>query len=169
MKKLYHISPINNKKGILNEGLKSGEAKYIYFFTDLIYPIPLFGIEGYLLDLIAANQVFIEEYDLYEINPEGLENRLMADRVSEFTASFQKRVKQMFIDPCFVNHIDRRKLDYESVITFNSLTSLFWMNPEWHIKNQRLIKSKNVSSEEQLPIPQSVKDEVKYRLKSLKS
>jgi hypothetical protein len=76
-----------------------GKPHTATFAPILIYPIPLFGIEGYLPDLIAANQVFIEEYELYEINPEGLEKRLMADRVSEFIASFQKKVKQMCIEP----------------------------------------------------------------------
>lgn len=89
----YHITSFESyHQSIKHDGLHAGEEGYIYLLTRK-------DISGY----VAVNQLGImDSFALLEIFPEGIHADIEPDRVAEFTAEWQVRVKQDFIDAEFI-------------------------------------------------------------------
>lgn len=164
MKKLYHMSSTNNQDDILINGITCGEDDYIYLINTLHIPFPLFNFIGYVPDIVVLNQISLLEYDLYEIDPKGIEQKLLPDNVMESTASIQKRAKQKKISKEFIKHIERRKVDVKSVLIYNDIALYFSMNELHFKKNLELLKVQNVSPEDQMAIPKWIIDSVESKL-----
>jgi hypothetical protein len=100
--KYYHLTPPENKDSILSNGLKSTENQ-IFLFTNLKQAIH-----------IATNQIFIDEYSIFEVSKEGITGKLSNDNVGEFGAKYQWILEQEYVEAKFVkfikddshNHID---------------------------------------------------------------
>jgi hypothetical protein len=90
----YHISPTKNKESILTNGLKSNDG-YIFFFTNISQQIH-----------IAANQLRICEYSVFQILPEGFTVPLENDNVAEMGSEHQVYIRQDLIKPQFVKHLN---------------------------------------------------------------
>ncbi len=73
----WHVTPVENLKKIVNEGLKLNEHGELF----------LFDKKDYAPD-IAVNQLFILDYALFEITFLQIE-RLKSDNVAESTAHAQ--------------------------------------------------------------------------------
>lgn len=97
-KEMYHLSPIENKQSILENGLRSDNGE-IFFFTKLEQA-----------KHIACNQVGTKKYSIFEIDLAGIKGKLLKDNVAEFGSTFQFYVEQKSIEPQFVKHF----LDVES-------------------------------------------------------
>lgn len=106
---IMHITPTANIDKIMDEGLKANADGEIFVFEDGGLFIPTFKVvdgkptanrkSEYIGDLIAKNQIFVEEYALISIDPEGIEVELEPDNVAEFSAKFQWIIKQPIILP----------------------------------------------------------------------
>ncbi len=118
IKKYWHISPVENKENILSEGIKCSEDGYVYMITSLEEGIDLFDVKVSMPDMIAFNQVFLNKYDLYEIDAEGLERKTQPDNVAEILPDLQKRVKQNVIQPKYVKHLGTFETNTKEVIIF---------------------------------------------------
>lgn len=92
-KKMYHLSPIENKQNIIERGLKS-ESGAIFFFTNLEQA-----------KHIACNQVFTDNYVIFEIDRAGIEKKLKRDDVAEYGSKWQFYVEQKNIAPQYVKHL----------------------------------------------------------------
>jgi hypothetical protein len=88
---LFHLSPTENREKILSEGIKANKAGEIFVFTDLI-----------VCNEIAKNQVGADHYDLFRIYRRGITGAIERDNVAEFSASFQRIIKQDCIKPRFL-------------------------------------------------------------------
>lgn len=92
--KIYHLTPHENTKAILEEGIKANEDGDIYVFTDMI-----------VADTIAKNQVFTAKYSVFEINRKGIGVKLMPDDCGELSQAYQRIIKQNKIDPKYLELI----------------------------------------------------------------
>lgn len=90
----FHLAPVKARDSILSEGLRAGEDGHLYLFTDLL-----------VADTIAKNQVFLDKYDVYEVQRAGITARVLPDAVGEFSRGFQRRIKQALIEPRRLKHV----------------------------------------------------------------
>ena len=114
--KIYHLTPHENTKSILKEGIKANEYGDIYVFTDML-----------VADTIAKNQIFTKRYSVFEINRKGIKVKLIPDQCAEFSQGFQRIIKQNEIDPKYL------ELIYEDIeIITNGLTEWDYLVYEHH-------------------------------------
>ncbi len=93
--KFYYISNIHSVNDIQENGIKSDDDGNIPVFTiDRGKIKDVLNIAGY----IAGNQLFLDEYALFEILHGGLSGEVIEDKVPGKTARYQRIVKQDFID-----------------------------------------------------------------------
>ncbi len=93
--KFYYISNIHSVKDIQENGIKSDDDGNISLFTiDRGKIKDVLNIAGY----IAGNQLFLDEYALFEVLDCGLTGEMSEDKVLGKTARYQRIVKQKFID-----------------------------------------------------------------------
>jgi hypothetical protein len=118
--KYYHITPIANKERIKEEGLKSNSGQ-IFFFTKLK-----------LADSIAYNQIGIDTYSLFEVNPSGFEKKLVIDNVAEYTAAHQRIALQSLISPIYVKHL------------CDKLNTFFDLAEEENLRIEYILNGKNI-------------------------
>jgi hypothetical protein len=164
MKKLYHMSSTDNRDKIMSNGIICGEDNHIYLIDTLHIHFPIFNFNGYIPDIVALNQLYIDKYDLYEISTEGVEEELLPDNVMESTSEFQKRVMQKNISKKFINHIERRTVDVKSVHIYNGIVLFFLTNTSHRNKNKALCEAQYVSPKDQIPIPQWIVDSAEAML-----
>jgi len=128
--------------------------------TSLKERIDLFDVKVSMPDMIALNQVFLKNYDLYEINVEGLESKTQPDNVAEVLSNVQKRIRQNVIQPKYVKHLGTFKTNMKEVITFIEYFHLLVFNPElkYISKNDQTIKE----------IIMAIEERVKMKFNSLK-
>jgi hypothetical protein len=88
---LYHLTPSENASEILKEGIKADEEGNIFAFTEMI-----------VANEIAKNQVFTERYCVFRISRRGIKGEILKDNVAEFSACFQRIIKQDHIEPKFL-------------------------------------------------------------------
>lgn len=89
----YHISPIKNKASIIKSGLRSNSNE-IFVYTDLMQHF-----------FIAAEQLMISEYAIFEISKKGITGNILNDNVAEFGSDCQYIIEQKLIDPKYITHI----------------------------------------------------------------
>ncbi len=90
-KKFYYISDVTSVSEIQENGISSDEDNSIYIFTiDKGKIKDVLNIAGY----IASNQLFLDEYALFEIIDSGITGKLIDHKVSGRTAQYQRIVKQ---------------------------------------------------------------------------
>lgn len=92
-KKMYHLSPIENKKSILMSGLRSDDG-IIFLFSNLEQA-----------KHIACNQVGTEHYTIFEVDLAGIKGKLKDDNVAEYGSKWQFYVEQKEIASQFVKHL----------------------------------------------------------------
>jgi len=110
--KYYHITK-NSKKvkdSILKNGLRCNEDGDIYLFENMAFKIN--GVTNNVSDAIAANQLFLKQYLMFEIDSDGLTVELQPDAVGEFSASMQWFVKQPVIAPAHIDLFGRYSTRY---------------------------------------------------------
>ena len=94
--KYYHITAKENLPKILKEGLKANEEGEIFLFENK--SIRVNSVVNTVADCIAHNQVFLEQYVMFEIANEGITSELINDNVGELTSSLQWIAKQPLIE-----------------------------------------------------------------------
>lgn len=134
----YHITALENVDNIKEKGLITGPDKHIYLFTKLNVKNWAFNFDGYLPDIIAGRQVFLEKYCLLTIDAAGIKENIKDDNVTEHTASFQKRVKQVHINPAFIIKYEERELDIKRLNDWSSLWIVSLFNGLLYTKKQAL-------------------------------
>lgn len=101
MGKYYHITPVENVASISFLGILANSDGEIFVFED--YAIRLLdGRIEYVADLIARNQLLLERYAMFEINPKGIRKELVNDNVAEITAKFQWILRQPKISKSYI-------------------------------------------------------------------
>ena len=85
--KLYHLTPYEKAERIMNEGLVADAEGYIFAFTDLL-----------IANTLAKDQIFTDRYCVFRINRKGVTGEIMPDNVAEFSAPFQRIIKQKRIE-----------------------------------------------------------------------
>ncbi|MDQ1165892.1 hypothetical protein [Flavobacterium sp. SORGH_AS_0622] len=96
----YHISAIKNKESILANGLISDESE-IFLCTSFDQ-----------LKMIAFNQLFLNEYSIFEVSTEGLTGEIIQDNVAEVGSGFQYIVKQNKIESKYLKFVNDAKFHY---------------------------------------------------------
>jgi L-rhamnose mutarotase len=92
--KYYHITPIKNKVSIIANGLRSNENQ-IFLYTELV-----------ITKFIAANQLGISEYSIFEISKKGVSGNIRKDNVADFGSVFQYIIEQDQIEPKYLKHLE---------------------------------------------------------------
>ena len=114
MAKYYHITSIDNVSSILENGLLANANGEIFLFENVsivTYGVAnnskgkrVFGkIKRYVADSIAINQVFLEDYAMFEIDEKGINEALINDNVADCTSKFQWIAKQSVIKPQYID------------------------------------------------------------------
>ena len=85
---VYHLSHIENKESIQQNGIHANDEGQIFVFTDLI-----------VAATIARNQVFCSRYVVFEIDIEGVQGEVWTDNVAELCYEYQLRISQKLIAP----------------------------------------------------------------------
>ena len=96
----YHLTPSEKAGKIERKGIAANKHGEIFLFTNRI-----------VANTIARDQVFTNRYTVFEINPDGITGTIIADKVSEFSASFQRIVKQDYLAPEFLTVVG----EYETI------------------------------------------------------
>lgn len=89
-KKYYYIADLESVPRIEEEGIRADEGAIPIFIVLRGKMHDVLNTAGY----IAANQLFLGEYALFEIMEAGITGEMAAQRVSGKTAPFQKIIKQ---------------------------------------------------------------------------
>jgi hypothetical protein len=105
-KMFYHISSIEAVEHIATNGITADEEGYIYMLDTNSLEI---------VDTVAVNQLFLEQYYLYEIDPTGITAELEPDEVAEFTASHHLRIKQAALESRFIKNMGSQSSDLARV------------------------------------------------------
>lgn len=134
----YHITALENVEKIKEKGLIAGPDKHIYLFTNLNIKNWAFNFDGYLPDIIAARQVFLEKYCLLTIDATGISKKINEDNVAEHTARFQRRIKQVRINPEFIIKYEERELEIERLNDWSSLWIVSLFNGLLYTKKEAL-------------------------------
>ena len=90
----YHITLIENLDSILANGLSANSEMQIFVCTSLEQ-----------LPKIAGQQVFINEYSVFKIDPKGIEATPTHDDVAETGNEFQFIINQPLIKPEYIEHV----------------------------------------------------------------
>jgi hypothetical protein len=109
--KFYHITHKENSKKIISEGLKANEDGQIFLFENK--SIQLNNVINCIADCIARNQLFLNEYIMFEVDSLGFETELIRDNVAEITAQKQWILYQSFVSPDFVCFYGKFKTEYK--------------------------------------------------------
>ena len=96
----YHLTPSKKADRIKQYGIAANKHGEIFVFTNII-----------VANTIARDQIFTDRYTLFEIAQNGITGTIIADKVSEFSASFQRIVKQDYLAPEFLTVVG----EYETI------------------------------------------------------
>lgn len=112
--KYYHITRNSEKiiSSILSEGLKDNEEGDIFLFENKSFGIN--GIINNVADHIAANQIFLNKYVMFEVDTDGINGDLIPDRVADYSAKFQWIAKQPIIEAKHINIFGIFKTEYKN-------------------------------------------------------
>ena len=98
VKRLFHISPIENLESIKEKGLLLNEDGELFLFDESTIKYYMFG-EFKVSELIAWNQLFLDNYIVVEVEVEM--DNLVNDAVAEVTRDYQ----YIYYKPISVNCI----------------------------------------------------------------
>ena len=102
-RKFYYISNVDKIAGIRESGIAAGRDGSIPIFTiDKGKIKDVLNIAGY----IASNQLFLDEYGLFEIAERGITGELVKQDISGKTATYQRNLRQGKIDPEHLNFLN---------------------------------------------------------------
>jgi hypothetical protein len=93
IRKYYHITPFENYKKILKEGLKANSLGEIFVFNTNHRDV---------IEYASINQLAITHCALFEIDTKGIIGEIEDDNVGEWTSQFQKIIHQDLIKPEFL-------------------------------------------------------------------
>lgn len=116
--KYYHITKKENAFSIAFEGLKSNKNGEIFLFSDWTMTTRRNNKTVLICDLIAKNQLFLDEFIIYEINPKGIKGEIKIDNVGELTFKNQWIIIQNAIPKSYVKFIAERSIDTKSLNEF---------------------------------------------------
>jgi hypothetical protein len=119
MSKYWHISAKENRESILKNGLKCDNKGYIYLINRLYDELHDFDVKISIPDSIAISQVFLKDYDLFEIDSEGLTSKILRDNVREKLSNYQNRIKQSLINPEHINFISHQRVNIREVLEYD--------------------------------------------------
>jgi hypothetical protein len=164
----WHLSAVESREGILKHGLNPGEDGFIYLLDTLFEYFPMFKARTFLPDIIALNQVGETKYDLFSINIESAQTKLLEkDNVAEFSANNQWRIKTNNIPPNQLEFIETREVDIIRFLYYQE----FCFNVKI-LKKYKFDKSlKTIYDPEYYDeslVPQEIKENVKTKLTSNK-
>jgi hypothetical protein len=111
--KYYHITKIDLITVILTNGLKANEEGEIFLFENKSLQHPETKVINTIADTIAKNQIFLEEYAMFEIDAKGINVELINDNVGEISSIFQWIVKQPVINKEHIILFDIYKTKYK--------------------------------------------------------
>lgn len=108
----YHITDPKNVESIMKEGLKANKDGEIFLFENkaISYKLPMIDngvcrvckVKTTIANIIALNQLFLNEFAMFEISSDGIKGELLPDNVAEYSAPFQHIAKQLFILPEYI-------------------------------------------------------------------
>jgi hypothetical protein len=110
--KYYHITKLNNLQSILKNGLRCNSEGEIFVFENK--SIGLNNITNTIADCIANNQIFLNEYVMFEINGKGFNSELINDNVGEISSNQQWLIKQTLIDKKHIQIYGIFKTNYKN-------------------------------------------------------
>ena len=116
--KYYHITKKENAFSIAFLGLKANENGEIFLFNDWTFTTRKNKKTVLICDLIAKNQLFFDEFIIYEINPKGIKGKIENDNVAELTSKNQWVVMQDIIPKRYLKLIGERSIDIKSLHEF---------------------------------------------------
>ena len=93
----YKIVPIEDTESIMEKGLISDDKEI--FVADILEQLPS----------IAFGQIGLYEYSILKINSKGITGKIKPDNVLEAGAGHQFIIKQSFIEPKYIEHIEVKK------------------------------------------------------------
>lgn len=113
-KLLYHITAKNfeNARSILKNGLKCNEEGQIFLFENKSIIVNGSSVENCVSDCIAAGQLGVKSYSMFEIDSKGLYSDLIPDEVGEFTAKLQWYILQEKIEPKYISILGHYKTNF---------------------------------------------------------
>ena len=94
--KYYHITKLDKIQSILKNGLRCNSEGEIFVFENK--SIGLNTVTNTIADCIANNQIFLNEYAMFEVDDKGFNTDLINDNVGEMSSNQQWFIKQSFID-----------------------------------------------------------------------
>lgn len=117
-----HITHRDNVDSIIENGIRCNEDGDIFIYRDCdvehnFMPnkkpvmIPIY-------DLIAMGQVFLKDFAIFNIEPEGFEVELIPDNVAEITASQQFILKQPVIKSDYISLFSYGNIERSNKILF---------------------------------------------------
>ena len=123
----YHVTTHQNAQKILRYGLKSNEFGQIFVFSAWQIENKNNKDKALICDLLAYNQLQLEEYAVLKINSKGIESCsiIESDNVGELTAKFQFIINQKRIDKKFIKFKDVRFLDSKKIDKLNRFINGF--------------------------------------------
>ena len=101
-KKYYYLSDVESVPRIQEEGITADEGVIPIFIVLRGKMHDVLNTAGY----IAANQLFLGEYALFEIREGGITGEIVPQKISGKTAPFQKIIKQESIAPGHIRFIN---------------------------------------------------------------
>lgn len=119
MSKYWRISAKQNRESILKNGLKCDNMGYIYLINRLYDELHDFDVKISIPDSITISQVFLKDYDLFEIDSEGLTSKILRDNVGEKLVNCQNRVKQSIINPKYINFISHQRVNIREILEYD--------------------------------------------------
>jgi len=113
----YHITKLDQSiiKSILTTGLRANDGM-IFLFENKSFRDSISGVENTISECIANNQLFLDEYAMFEISSEGITVELVNDNVGESTSKYQWICYQPVIEPKFINLFGTYRTDYKPFI-----------------------------------------------------
>lgn len=112
--KYYHITKndLATIQSILKNGLRCNSEGEIFVFENK--RIVLNGITNTVADIIAQNQVFLNEYVMFEIDKKGIISKIKNDNVGEISSGQQWYFKQPFINKKYIQIYGEFKNQYKN-------------------------------------------------------
>lgn len=110
--KYYHITEIELIDSILKEGLKANEDGEIFLFENK--SIRVNNVVNTVADCIAMNQIFLDEYVMFEIDSKGISLELINDNVGELSHKQQWIAIQPLIEPNYISVFGIYKTGYKN-------------------------------------------------------
>jgi hypothetical protein len=111
--KYYHITNTDKEtiQSILKNGLRCNPEGEIFVFENK--SISLNNVTNTVADIIANNQIFLDEYVMFEIDDKGFNTELVNDNVAEISSKQQWYIKQSFIDKKHIQVYGTYKSNYQ--------------------------------------------------------